>query len=306
MKHFTTLWMILIPIICLLQSPTIARPNPPVALLVNGNGTLTFSKDGNQWSPINRNKFLFNGDYLKTGHDGSCKLLFHDAHYTKYIEKNSQAIIKDGNLELLAGNASESNSKTFNLLDNLRRKFAVIHRFTTVQRSKSNKDTFKLPESIVVSKQYPTLAWENVGSQYHYRLMIQGKSYSIPKSDQAIIRYNLTYFKPGKHEYTVCVIDNDKEMFRERAIVVCLSEKESDEIFSQEVSIRQISDQGFLLGHFMDDKGLKVPALDHYLRFFENGNYDIDVYPFLIKVYDDLGMKRLAKKEIKVFNQQRK
>jgi len=306
MKRIKMLWIILIPIICLLQSPTIARPNPPVALLVNGSGTLAFSKDGNKWSPINRNKFLFSGDFVKTGHDGTCKLLFHDSHYAKYIENNSQAIVKEGSLELLAGNATESNKKAFNLLDNLRRKFAVIHRYTTVQRSQSNKtNKFSLPELLAISIKYPTLAWENMGDQYRYQLIFQGKSYSIPESDQKIIRYNLTRFKPGKHKYTVCVMDQEKEVLRRSATVDCLSAKESSQIDSQEENIRQISDQGFLLGSFMDDQGLKVPALDYYLRYFENGNYDSDVYPFLLKVYDDLGMKRIARKERTAFNQQR-
>jgi len=305
MKHFKMLWIILIPISCLLQTPTIARPNPPVALLVNGTGTLTFSKDGNQWAPINRNKLLFNGDYVKTGKDGSCKLIFHDSHYTKYIENNSQAILKEGNLELLAGNASELKLKTFNLLDNLKRKFAVIQRYTTVQRSKSSTPKFTLPKVLIVSKQYPTFAWESIDSQYRYRLMIQGKSYDISNSDNSIIRYNINTLKPGKYEYTVSAINNDKECFRESATVICLSEKQSEQIAAQEENVRQISDQGFLLGNFMDDKGLKVPALDHYLRFFENGKYDTDIYPFLIKVYEDLGMKRIAKKERTLFNQRR-
>jgi len=306
MKTFKTLWIILIPIICLLQSPTIARPSPPVALLVNGSGTLAFSKDGNQWSPVNRNKFLFKGDHVKTGPDGTCKLIFQDSNHAKYIENNSQAIVKEDDLELLAGNASESNAKTFNLLDNLRRKFAVIQRYTTVQRSKSSQATFSLPESLVISKHYPTLAWENAGSQYSYRLIFQGASYSIPETSQTIIRYQLNHFKPGKHEYTVCIINDGKETLRKTSRVICLTEQESDAIFNQEENVRKISDQGFLLGHFMDEKGLKVPALDYYLRFFEKGTYDTDIYPFLIKVYDDLGMKRIAKKERKEFNQQRK
>jgi hypothetical protein len=304
MKHFYSTWMIII--ICLIQTPTIARPNPPVALLVNGTGSLTFSRDGNQWTPINRNKLLFQGDYVKTGNDGSCKLIFHDSDYTKYIENNTHAIVKESDLELLAGNVSESNTKTFNLLDNLRRKFAIIHRYTTVQRSKASKPLFTLPESLLVSKQYPTIAWENIGPQYDYRLIYLGKSYFIPKSDQPIIRFNLTVFKPGKHEYFVSVINNNKEILKKSAMLECLSEKESDAIFAQENTVRQISDQGFLLGHFMDEKGLKIPALDHYLRFFENGKYDDEVYPFLIKVYIDLGMKRIAKKESNIFNQQRK
>jgi hypothetical protein len=306
MKHFYSLWMIILTIVCVIQTPTEARPNPPVALLVNGTGALTFSKDGNQWAPINRNKLLFIGDYIKTGNDGSCKLLFYDSDYTKYIENNSQAVVKESDLELLAGNVSESTAKTFNLLHNLRRKFATIHKYTTVQRSKTSQTTFTLPESLVVSKQFPTLAWENIGSQYSYRLIFKGKSFFIPKSDQPIIRFNLTFFKPGKHEYIVSVINKNKEVLRKSAIVECLPEKESKEIVAQENSVRQISDQGFLLGHFMDEKGLKVPALDHYLRFFESGAYDDDVYPFLIKVYDDLGMKRIAKKESNTFNQQRK
>jgi len=308
MKKITVQWTILIFFIFLFQLPAIARPNPPVALLVNGTGTLSFSKDGSQWAPVNRNKLLFIGDFVKTGHDGSCKLLFQDTQYAKYIEKNSRAIVKEKNLELLAGNARDSKVKTFNLLDNLRRKFAKINRYTTVQRSKSKSTDAKfcLPKSLVISQHYPTIAWENQGANCSYRLMFQGKTYVIPKSSKDIIRFNLSNLKPGLHEYTVSVLKDGNEFFSQSASLVCLSTEASEEAFNLEKNVREISDQGFLLGLIMDDKGLKVPALDHYLRFFEKGNYDNNVYPFLIKVYDDLGMKHIAKKEIKVFNQKRK
>ena len=307
MKHFNPLWILLISILSLIQSPTIARPNPPVALLVNGTGTLTFSNDGNQWSPINRNKLLFNGDYVKTGPDGSCKLLFQDAQYAKYIEKNSHAIIKDNNLELLAGNASDSEAKTFNLFDNLRRKFAVIHRYTTVQRSKKSDTSFAVPKSLIISELYPTVVWENVGPEYHYQVIFQSLTYSIPKSDQPIIRCNISKIIPGEYEFILSVFDdNDKEKYRRNFSILCLSKPESQIISKQEQRIRQISDQGFLLGHFMEEKGLKVPALDYYLRFFESGTYDNELYPFLIKICYDLGMQGIAKQKIRAFNEQRK
>ncbi|ETR72407.1 MAG: hypothetical protein OMM_01741 [Candidatus Magnetoglobus multicellularis str. Araruama] len=311
MKFFNIQWIVLVLIISFVQSPTNARPNPPVALLVNGNGTLSFSHDGTKWEPINRNKFLFKGDYIRTGHDGNCKLIFQEFDYTKYIEKNSQALVEEGNLKVLVGNATQSKNKIFSLLGNLKRKFATIQRYTSVLRSKSVATHFELPKKLVLTKDYPELAWENNKYSYQYRLIFQDQTYLIPQSKESIIRFALPSYTPGTYKYTVCVFEKGKELFRKTATIECLNEEQSQAIREKEKSIREISDQGFLLGHFFDEQGLKVAALDQYIHFFKNGSdnknalYDKDTYPFLIKVYNELGMKKIESKEVAAYNQTR-
>ncbi|MBF0450107.1 MAG: hypothetical protein HQK75_05350 [Candidatus Magnetomorum sp.] len=299
MKRFG-IQCLLVFIICLIQSPSIARPNEPVAFLLKGDGDILFSRDGLQWDMVDRNKLLFPGNQIKTGIDGYCQLLF-DTDDAKCIEKNTQVIIQDKDLKILSGNVTSKN-KIFDFIGNLKRKFASIQKFTTVLRSSNLKDSsLKLAENLSLCDAYPTLAWENVGTQYSYQLTVQDQHITIPKSNQAIIRYPLKNITSGKHMYQVKVMDGSRVLYDTSSTFDWLSKEASKVILEKESEIRSISDQGFLMGNFMDEKGLKVVALDHYLNFFAN-SYQWDVRPFLIKVYKELGMLATADREVKEYN----
>jgi len=304
MKYFKFQWIVFV-CIYLIQTPGIARPKQPVAMLITGNGIVSFSRDGNQWEPVNRNKFVFEGDQIRTGQNTSCKLIFEHSDYTKYIKKNSQVILTDDDLKLVSGQASDLKIKTFNLMDNLRRKFARIQRFTVVLRSKSSDEKLRLPKTLFLSDSYPELAWENKNSAYSYRLECAGQTFDIPKSDQPIIRKSLINIKPGKYTYSVQVLENDTVHYTKKATCEYLSETRDVEIQKQKDQIKKISNQGFLLGNYMDEVGLKVAALDYYRQYFDNVDYDKELIPFLIKVYSELGMTGIVEKEIKRLNQQR-
>jgi len=294
----------LVLFLCLIQSPSIARPSEPVAMLMKGNGTILFSRDGLQWDAVDRNMFLFPGNQVKTGHDSRCKLIFEDRDFSKCIESNSQIVIQHEDIKVLSGNVSDKD-KIFDIMGNLKRKFATIQKYTTVMRSSQKKDIiFHLPPSLSLCDEYPALAWENVGSQYNYQLTINNKSITIPKSNKPFIRYQLKNIEPGLYDYSVYVLEGTHVLTKASSQFHWLTQEDAQALLEKEKKIRSVSKQGFLLGNLMDEGGLKVAALDHYLNFFDN-EYHFEMRPFLIKVYKELGMIAIADKEIMEFNKRR-
>ncbi|KPA11612.1 conserved hypothetical protein, secreted [Candidatus Magnetomorum sp. HK-1] len=299
MKHYGIILLTLV--LCLIQSPTTARPNKPVAFLLNGQGNIFQSFDGSEWDKIDRSKFLFPGSYIKTGPDGSCQLIFESFDHTKYIENNSQIKIQDDNIKVLSGKVKDK-QKVYSFMENLKRKFAIIQKYTTVHRSAgSTKKILELPDSLALCDAYPTLAWENCGSQYNYKLTIQNKTYTIPKSNEPIIRFKLKNITPGKHHYQISVMDNSVLSCKAESTLNWLSIDEYKPIKSKEENLQLINDQGFLLGNLMDENGLKVAAIDYYIHFFETEN-NTDLIPFLAKIYKELKMKNSLNKQIQKFN----
>jgi hypothetical protein len=303
MKRFDIRFIVIV-MICLAQSPTIARPNEPVAMLMKGDGEIFFSHSGLKWDLMDRNKFLFPGNQIKTGNNSGCKLIFEDSDYSKYIESNSQVIVQDEDVKVLSGNVS-TKDKIFDIMSNLKRKFATIQKYTTVLRSSKQKNiNLNLPPLLCLCDAYPTLAWENVGPHYNYQLTIRNKRITIPKSKNPYIRYQLEQMPAGEYFYEIAVMEGTQVIVTASSTFKWLTKEETKSILEQEHKIRSVSNQGFLLGNLMDEAGLKIAALDHYLNYFSNA-YHFEMRPFLIKVYKELGMLALADKEIMEFNKRR-
>ncbi|KAF0109624.1 MAG: hypothetical protein FD149_2798 [Rhodospirillaceae bacterium] len=47
----------------------------PMIMLTQPQGSVEFSKDGNAWSPVTRNKFLFTGNHVRTEADGAARIV---------------------------------------------------------------------------------------------------------------------------------------------------------------------------------------------------------------------------------------
>jgi hypothetical protein len=82
-----------------------------------------------------------------------------------------------------------------------------------------------------------------------------------------------------------------------------MSEKEQAQLLNQKKAIEEIDpENGFLLGNFLEEKGLIVAAMDYYRHFFERNPEENQMRPFLIKVYSDLRLSQLKKAEINRYN----
>ena len=289
-------------LICLINTQAIARFKSPVAFILSSHGKNFYSTDGSNWEKIDRRTFVFPGQTIKTGPNGNCKIIFESFKYTKYIEKNSHVIIENDDIKVLSGNV-KNQEKVFNILENIKRKFLCVQRYVSVPRSlKINKNIFNLPVSLVVCDNYPNLVWENCGPDYSYKLTIDKNIYDIQKSKQSIIKFKLKNIKPGEHSYQVEVMHNSTLYQKAKSKFYWLSEEEYKPILSKEKNLQLIDDKGFLLGNYLDDKGLKVAALDYYLNFFSL-EYDNNLVPFIAKVYKELGLINILKQEVQKYNE---
>ncbi|MBX9634893.1 MAG: hypothetical protein K2X44_07910, partial [Magnetospirillum sp.] len=145
--------------------------DPPVSMLIQANGAVETSKDGSKWSPVTRNKFLFAGDMVRTGADGSGKLVDQTTNMAQAVAANSEIKIEAAGAKAVSGSLSAPEPAAGDLVAGLGNRFAEAQRYTTVRRS-VNKDgqeiKLRLISTVALSASYPELAWEGYGKQYSY------------------------------------------------------------------------------------------------------------------------------------------
>lgn len=72
-----------------LSQATIAR-EPPVAKLVQVEGQVEYTRNGTRWNPVRRTKYLFPGYKIKTGKDGSGKLISQQTGKSQQLGSDSE------------------------------------------------------------------------------------------------------------------------------------------------------------------------------------------------------------------------
>lgn len=284
-----------------------AMPKPAV-LLIQAAGEIEYSKDGVKWKKIDRNKFLFEGDHVRTGNNGVCKLLNQDAGTSRDLDRNSHAIIRTDSIETVSGNISAPSQST-GIIGDITRKFATVQKYTAVLRApaKPGEITFQTAETITLSEDYPTLMWENPGSEYSFQIVIGKDIHNVPASGKDMIRFKLPKMTAGKYAYSVKLIHQGKEIFspQKQGTLIWLSDKERQTLNEELKRIDQLDPgNGFLIGNYMDEKGLSTAAMAHYERFFLEHPEEYELRPFLIKVYAELRLEKLREKESFAFKQQ--
>ncbi|MBF0428231.1 MAG: hypothetical protein HQL94_04855, partial [Magnetococcales bacterium] len=179
----------------------------PVAMVTQTQGTVEFSKDGEKWKEVSRNKLLGEGYQLRTAADGSAKLINQTNNSTQNMGASSVVKITPDGIEKISGTLSAPEQSSGDLLENLDKRFAKAQRYTTVRRSVDKSKTTRLDTitEISLSPQYPELVWSNVGPEFSYELVINGKSTPVAASTSTdeIIRYKVTGLTPGKHTFQV-------------------------------------------------------------------------------------------------------
>ena len=151
--------------------------SPPVAMLTQVKGDVQYSKNGKKWKKVRRNKYLFSGYQIKTGADGSGKLVNEGTQMARKVGSGSVIKITDTGAEMVSGSLSEPEAAGSSLSASLSKRFAKAQRYTTVRRSVNKHKKVKLStvKSISLSSKYPELVWEDMGSGFSYRLIIDGQ-----------------------------------------------------------------------------------------------------------------------------------
>jgi len=286
-----------------------ADDNEPIVLLTQITGKVAYASERESWKFISRNKFLYEGDRIKTDDTGRCKLIYREKDILQPVETNTEILISKDRITVLKGTLPEAESSD-DIMGFLKRKFAKVQKYTAVKRKGKiiENNYLQIAPDITLSEAYPEIVWENLGADYSYELIINGKTYNISETKGYMVSFKLTDMSPGVFDYYVNVFYKGELLYipKEKGTLRWLSVPESN-LFQKKVArINQIdSENGFLMGNIMDEHGLKVAAMYEFQKFlFENPDIN-ETRPFLIKIYDDLKLNKIKENEIKLYRHNR-
>jgi hypothetical protein len=280
---------------------------PPVAKLVQVEGKVDYSRNGVSWKKVRRTKYLFAGYRIKTGKDGSGKLISQQTGTSQELGPNSEIAVNGTEIDLITGSLSEPKSEAGSIFQGLSNKFAKAQRYTTVRRGNTSTDEpvcdskVRTIKRLSLSAEYPELVWRNACPEYSYRLVIDGAATAVPaQATSEMIRFVVADVKSGNHAYRVEVLDNDGTVYipKKDSEFTWLSKSDQRAINAQS---KKLSDDVFELTDFLEQKGLFVVAMDAYRGYFAENPDDNDMRPLLIKSYSDLKLSDLKEGESRLF-----
>lgn len=281
----------------------------PVAKLTQAEGQVEYSRDGDEWRPVRRTKYLFPGYTIRTGADGQGRLVNQETGQFQDIGSNTRIKVgEDAEITVLAGNLSKPREESGGFFQALMNKFAKAQRYTTVRRSVNNgndqcDNKVRTVREVTLSPSYPDLVWRNACPEYSYRLVIDDQSYHVSAAANAeMIRFDVGKLdvKPGEHSYHVEVLDNDGTIYipRTDSTFTWLSQKEEQELLA---GMEQFEDDVFLQTNYLEENGMYVAAMDKYRSFFSEYPDEHEMRPLLIQSYQELKLSDLRENEARLY-----
>ena len=281
---------------------------PPVAKLVQVEGSVDYSRNGQDWRPVSRTKYLFSGYQIKTGADGGGKLINQSNGMSQDLGPNSEILVEDDKIALVSGSLSEPKSESASIFEGLSTKFATAQRYTTVRRSvhkpgESECDNkVRTIRDVTLSPSHPDLVWRNACPEYSYKLVIGDESFDIPaQSTSEMIRFTVSDVKPGKHSYRVEVLDKDGTVYipRSDSTFTWVDDKAEEKIMKE---VASAGDDAFVKSGILESKEMYVAAMDTYREYFSENPDDNDMRPMLIQSYQELKLSNLRESEARLYN----
>ena len=301
---------LIVGLVMSLTSGQLLAKEPPVAKLVQIEGNVEYSRNGKTWSPVRRTKYLFSGYLIRTGKDGSGKLINQSTGQSQDIGTNTEIEIADGNVKVLSGSLSEPEAEETSLFDSLMNKFAKAQRYTTVRRSvdKGEGDVcdskVRTIRELTLSPKHSDLVWRNACPEYSYRLVVNdGESFEIPaQATSEMIRVSVAdKVSSGEHSYRVEVVDKDGTVYipNKDSSFKMLSEAEEAKVLDM---VNQVGDDIFLETTILEENDMYVAAMDAYRNYFQENPEDNDMRPLLIQSYQQLKLSNLRESEARLYN----
>jgi len=281
---------------------------PPVAKLVQIEGEVEYSRNGSEWNPVRRTKYLFSGYQIRTGQAGSGTLLNQESGTSRKLGSSTQIEIDGDKVIVIQGSLSEPEEGDTSVFQSLRNKFAKAQRYTTVRRSIISGDEacdnkVRTIRRVTVSPEHSDLVWRNACPEFSYKLVIDdGTPIDVPaQSTSEMIRYDVTSSGIGEHTYRVEVYDKDGTVYipKRESVFQVMSAAEEKELAAV---LEQVDDDIFLETNLLEEKGLYVAAMDAYREYFQENPDDNDMRPLLINSYQDLKLSNLRESEARLYN----
>lgn len=297
-------------LLCVTAVSTVAHAadKAPVIQVSQPTGQIDYSPDGNEWKPVTRTKLLFAGQMLRTGANGGAILIIPAAATQQAMGPNTTVKANDTGAEAVSGTLPAPTAAAGDLLAGLGNRFAEAQRYTTVRRGVNDKSGIDLKiAAVTASPSFPDIVWENAGAPHHYRVVIDGKAHPVAATQDSPVRFKAAGLAAGKHTYKVEVLDGDNVVAEsEEADLMWLSDADDAAIKDGIKRIGATSpNDDFLIGNFFDEKGLTIPAMDHYRTFFKDNQDDNAMRPLLVRAYRNLKLEEMRKAEASLYNQLR-
>lgn len=294
-----------------LLAPLAAMAAGPVAKLSQLEGTVEFSRDGEGWEVLSRNKYLFPGHEVRTGADGSAKLSSQASGEIRDLGASTHLRVVEAGIEVLAGSGlGASGDAAGGFWQGVENKFATSQRYTTVRRSvKKAEDLPKIDTArkLVLTAEHPEVVWSNAGPEFSYVLRVGTERFSVaPTSTAEMIRFALPEMSPGEYEYEMLILLDGEEVYAPRrpGKLTWLAGPEADWVHTEVQARKADPNQNdvFALAEVYEGAGLLVPVMDLYRDFFQTYPEENEMRPLLIKAYHDLKLMDLKEKEAITFN----
>ena len=263
-------------------------PRSPVGKLMDPNGAVEYSRDGEKWRPVTRAKYLFSGYHVRTGADGSINFINQASGLAQSLSANVTAMVGDAGLEASAGEVSDPFKSDASLMDGLANKFASAQRYTTVRRAVKKlgepecKVKVRLAREITVSEGFADLVWEKACPDNTFVIVLGEQQFDVPAGDAGEhIRFQLPVPTAGEYDLRLDVKAGEEVVYTPRrpGKLKVLAAAEEANIKASLVAVR---DDYFAQADVLEQHGLLVPAMDAYRAYFSAYPDDIEMKPMFI------------------------
>lgn len=310
MKSFFKI-LALVSLLVFASGSVYAGNKDPVGVLFQSKGKVEYNKKGKSWKKVRRNKFLFTGYQVRTGPDSSAKVTLQKSGVTMEIGPNAVVEVTADNLAAKSGNLSTSEASG-KLVTGLMKKFSKAQSYTTVRRSHKKK-TVKITavREVALTDEHPYMVWNNAGSEFSYKLTIGDKSYAVPATEDKIVRVKIEPFS-GAKSYKILVLKGDdpvsqlkpyksKGKQKEHQISWIEGQQKLDVQARKEEIQKAFGEDSFLLGSFYEKQGMWVAAMDQYRLYLNENPDELEMTPYLFRVYKKLKLDDVYKKELEAW-----
>jgi hypothetical protein len=287
---------------------SMAIAGAPVAKLVQVEGDVEYSRNGTDWKRVTRTKYLFEGYKIKTGQNGSGKVINQATGMTRDLGAASEITVGVDGVELIDGNLTKPKKDNGSIFEGLSNKFATAQRYTTVRRSVTKADDgqcdnkVRTIREVALSPAYPDLVWRNACPEYSYRIVINGEAREVAaQSTSEMIRYTISDVEPGEHSYHVEVLDKDGTLYipRSESTFVWIDATGEKAVMSK---VNDVQDDVFIAASVFEERLMFVAAMDKYREYFYENPDDNDMRPLLIQSYQGLKLSNLQHSEARLYN----
>lgn len=303
--------LLLIISLCLfVVGPLYAGKKDPIGVLFQVKGKVEYTKNGRKWKKVRRNKFLFAGYQVRTGPEGSGKITIKSTGDNFEINPNSLIMVTKKDLSAKKGSisATEASDK---LMSGLMKKFTKSQSYTTVRRShKKKKIKIDAVRKMTLSNDYPYIVWENIDKGFNYKLMVGAKTYDVAASNEKIVRFKVEPFM-GEKVFKITVLKDGKKIvnlkkYKSKGVkkdhTVKWLQNDKDKFQEKVNNIQETyGENSFMLGTYYEQQGMWVASMDQYKQYLQDNPDEIEMTPYLFRVYKKLKLNKVYKKELEEY-----